>query len=318
MIPGIYYFKPMPEPFLGIHSVSKKYEDHLAVDAVSLAVPAGAIYGLLGPNGAGKTSIIRMITGITAPDSGSITFHGEPLSSRHTQVTGYMPEERGLYKKMKVKEQIVYLLMLKGMAGAKARSAADEWLEKLELTDWANKNTSDLSKGMQQKVQFITTVAHDPKLLILDEPFSGLDPVNTQVIESEIKRLKAAGTTIIFSTHRMEQVEELCDNIALINRGKVMLENSIQTVRRQFQKNVYHIEFEGNQADLAALPGLTWISLTDRAGVLQLAEGYTQKQFLRTLIDSPVELLRFEHHLPRLNEIFIELVSKSKKEKAIT
>mgnify|MGYP001212068005 CR=1 FL=1 len=307
----------MPEPFLGIHSVSKKYEDHLAVDAVSLSVPAGAIYGLLGPNGAGKTSIIRMITGITAPDSGSITFQGEPLHPRHAAVTGYMPEERGLYKKMKVKEQIVYLLMLKGMAGTKARAAADDWLEKLELTDWANKKTSDLSKGMQQKVQFITTVAHDPKLLILDEPFSGLDPVNTQVIESEIKRMKAAGTTIIFSTHRMEQVEELCDNIALIDRGRVLLENSIQMVRRQFQKNVYHIEFEGSQAHLTALPGVDWVSLTDRAGILKLAEGYTQKQMLRTLIDSPVELLRFEQHLPRLNEIFIELVSKSKKEKVI-
>jgi ABC-2 type transport system ATP-binding protein len=306
---------PMPEPFLRIQSVSKKYENHLAVDAVSLTVPTGEIYGLLGPNGAGKTSIIRMITGITAPDSGSIIFNGEPLSSKHSRFTGYMPEERGLYKKMKVREQIVYLLTLKGMAGSKARAAADSWLEKLELTDWANKNTSDLSKGMQQKVQFISTVAHEPQLLILDEPFSGLDPVNTQVIESEIHRMKAQGITIIFSTHRMEQVEELCDNIALINRGKVMLENNIQVVRRQFQKNIYHLGFEGDPAALASVPGIDWISLTEGTGKLQLSAGQTQKQLLQQLIDSPVEIIRFEHHLPRLNEIFIELVSQAKKER---
>lgn len=304
---------PMSEPFLQIHTVSKKYEDHLAVDAVSLTVPTGAIYGLLGPNGAGKTSIIRMITGITAPDSGRILFNGEPLNDKHSRFTGYMPEERGLYKKMKVKEQIVYLLTLKGMAGSKARIAADNWLEKLELTDWANKKTSDLSKGMQQKVQFISTVAHEPKLLILDEPFSGLDPVNTQVIEAEIQRLKAQGTTIIFSTHRMEQVEELCDVIALINRGKVMLEDSIQVVRRKYQKNIYHIEFEGDQSALAALPDIKWRSLTDGVGEVLLQEGQTQKELLRALIDSPVELTRFEHHLPRLNEIFIELVRNAKK-----
>lgn len=302
----------MAEPFLRIDSVSKKYEDHLAVNAVSLAIPKGSIYGLLGPNGAGKTSIIRMITGITAPDSGRIFFDGEILNTQHTRRIGYMPEERGLYKKMKVKEQIVYLLTLRGMSRGKARTAADTWLEKLELTLWANKKTSDLSKGMQQKVQFISTVAHEPKLLILDEPFSGLDPVNTQVIETEIRRLRDQGTTLIFSTHRMEQVEELCDYIALMNQGQVMLEDAIGTVRRQFQKNIYHVEFDGDKTHLENLPVLKWLSLGDSAGELMLPEGESNKAVMHALVESPVAIRRFEHHLPRLNDIFIELISKSK------
>ncbi len=306
----------MSEPFLRIDSVSKKYEDHLAVNAVSLAIPKGSIYGLLGPNGAGKTSIIRMITGITAPDSGRIFFDGEILNPQHTRRIGYMPEERGLYKKMKVKEQIVYLLTLRGLRRGKARAAADIWLEKLELTAWANKKTSDLSKGMQQKVQFISTVAHEPKLLILDEPFSGLDPVNTQVIETEIRRLRDQGTTLIFSTHRMEQVEELCDYIALMNRGQVMLEDDIGTVRRRFQKNIYQIEFDGDKAHLKNIPILKWLSLGDSSGELMLPEGESNKAVMHALVESPVAIRRFEHHLPRLNDIFIELISKDKQDSA--
>ena len=292
---------------LDLQSISKSYDEHLAVDQVSLHVPRGQIYGLLGPNGAGKTSLIRMITGITAPDSGRIMFDGEPLERRHVEQIGYMPEERGLYKKMKVLEQITYLLSLKGMPVKAAKSTGIEWLRRLSLTDWAKRETNDLSKGMQQKVQFITTVAHEPKLLILDEPFSGLDPVNAKLIETEILRLKAAGTTIIFSTHRMEQVEELCDYIGLMNRGQLILENDINSVRSQFQKNQYRLEFAGDASWLKE-SSLDLVDLAEKSAMIQLAEGADPKALLRVLLDSPLDIRKFELYLPRLNNIFIELV----------
>ena len=302
----------MPNPpFLALDQVSKMYDQHLAVNQVSLNIPRGHIYGLLGPNGAGKTSIIRMITGITAPDEGKIYFDGSPLTRNHIQAIGYMPEERGLYKKMKVREQIIYLLSLRGMPVSDAKQAATDWLDRLGLMDWADRNTNDLSKGMQQKVQFISTVGHEPQLLILDEPFSGLDPVNANLIETEIRRLKDKGTTIIFSTHRLEQVEELCDYIALINRGKLMLEDEITTVRKQFQKNQYQIEFLGDKTELERLPHVQLSELTDRSANISLTEAVTPKDLLRMLIDTPLEILSFEQHLPRLNEIFIELVSNT-------
>ncbi|TAE93958.1 MAG: ATP-binding cassette domain-containing protein, partial [Runella slithyformis] len=200
---------------LETHDVVKQYAEHRALDGVSIAIPKGSIFGLLGPNGAGKTSLIRIITQITAPDAGRVLFEGQPLRPDHIRQIGYLPEERGLYKKMKVKEQVTYLLSLRGMAPAAARKTTTEWLERLGLGAWGDRNAADLSKGMQQKVQFIATVAHAPSLLILDEPFSGLDPVNSRLIEEEIFRLRDAGATIIFSTHRLEQVEELCDHIAL-------------------------------------------------------------------------------------------------------
>ncbi|MEM6801765.1 MAG: DUF4162 domain-containing protein, partial [Bacteroidota bacterium] len=221
----------------------------------------------------------------------------------------YMPEERGLYKKMKVLEQITYLLSLKGMPTSQAKIAGEDWLERLNLGDWANHKVTDLSKGMQQKVQFISTIAHKPKLLILDEPFSGLDPVNTKLIEREIFRLKEEGTTIIFSTHRMEQVEELCDYIALMNRGQLMLENEITQVRKDFQKQVYHIGFLGDKAHLMGVPGLNILDITDKQAKVELAGGEGDRNdLLRRLADSPLEILSFALHLPRLNEIFIELV----------
>lgn len=297
--------------FLALDQVSKMYDQHLAVNQVSLNIPSGNIYGLLGPNGAGKTSIIRMITGITAPDAGKIYFDGEALSRKHIQSIGYMPEERGLYKKMKVHEQISYLLSLRGMMPSEAKNAATNWLDRLGLSDWADRNTNDLSKGMQQKVQFISTVGHEPKLLILDEPFSGLDPVNANLIETEIRRLKAQGTTIIFSTHRLEQVEELCDYIALINRGQLMLEDEITTVRKKFQKNQYQVEFIGDKSILNQLTQLEVTDLTDRSANIGLTEGFDGKDLMRFLIDSPLEVLKFEQHLPRLNDIFIELVSNT-------
>ncbi|MEZ4687342.1 MAG: ATP-binding cassette domain-containing protein [Bacteroidia bacterium] len=275
----------------------------------------GKIYGLLGPNGAGKTSTIRMITTITQPDQGKILFDGEELEEKHTHRTGYMPEERGLYKKSKVKEQIDYLLMLKGMGVKDAREARNTWLERLGLSDWTDKKTTDLSKGMQQKVQFITTVAHEPDLLILDEPFSGLDPVNAQLIEDIIVELNEKGTTILFSTHRMEQVEELCDHIALFNRGKLVLEDDITAVRKQFQRNEYRVEFEGDPSFLQNLgiPELEIRSHTERTAMLRIPDGSDPKKLMHAIVDAPVEVLKMELHLPRLQEIFIELVGKDAK-----
>lgn len=298
----------MSEIFLSLNAVSKSYSGKLAVDRVSLEIPKGKIFGLLGPNGAGKTSIIRMITRITGPDEGKILFKGEPLAERHTRLTGYMPEERGLYKKMKVKEQLVYLLQLKGLSKSEARERSDFWLAKWDIQDWEKKKVSDLSKGMQQKVQFISTVAHEPELLILDEPFSGLDPINTKLIESEIFNLKKKGITIIFSTHRMEQVEELCDYIALIDNGKVKLTDGIQETRKKFQKNIYQLEFSGDAEEINQLTGIRVLDLREKQAQVELLPGRTAKQLMQELVSSPLEVIKFELHLPRLQEIFIELV----------
>lgn len=293
-------------PFLKLDSLTKQYGDYLAVNQISLSIPKASIYGLLGPNGAGKTSTIRMITGITAPDKGQIWFDGNPLKKGDVYRMGYMPEERGLYKKMKVGEQIIYLLRLKGLSKEEANKKCREWLKKFELAQWADHKTSDLSKGMQQKVQFITTVAHDPLLLILDEPFSGLDPVNTQIIEQEIHRLKEKGTTIIFSTHRMEQVEELCDHIALINKGKVMIEENLQTVRKKFQKNVYDLVFEGDGEVIREIPSIEVISINSHKAQIKVnSDARTVMQHLTRL---PLEIERFARHIPKLQDIFIELV----------
>ncbi len=296
--------------FLKLNGLTKRYDQHVAVDTVSLSIPRGQIYGLLGPNGAGKTSLIRMITGITIPDEGDILFDGKPWDRSHTQEMGYMPEERGLYKKMKVRDQITYLLELRGQSHPQAKKLAKEWLEKLGLKEWGGKKANELSKGMQQKVQFIATMAHKPKLLILDEPFSGLDPVNTKVMEEEIHRMKREGTTIIFSTHRMEQVEELCDYIALINQGKVMLEDEIYTVRKQFQRELYHLEFSGEQNSLGNLSGVSVEHTGNGRADLRLNNGISTRELHHKLADLPIEIHGFNKHLPRLNEIFIELVSK--------
>ncbi|MFN0201084.1 MAG: ABC transporter ATP-binding protein [Bacteroidia bacterium] len=296
------------DTFLTLQNITKKFEDYHAVNEVSLSIPRGKIYGLLGPNGAGKTTLIRMITHILIPDSGNIEFDGEPLARKHTQRMGYMPEERGLYKKTKVIEQIAYLLQLKGLSEKDANQTGLQWLERLGLGDWAKKLTTDLSKGMQQKVQFIATVAHEPDLLILDEPVSGLDPVNAKAMEKEILRMKNEGKTIIFSTHRLEQVEELCDNLALIHRGKILIENSITNVRKQFQKNQYLLEYEGDRTVLENLTGCT--VLPDKANrvILQMQENQGSREILRQLTELPIDVQKFELFLPRLNDIFIELV----------
>lgn len=297
--------------FLQINSVSKRFQDHLAVDNVSLSIAQGSIYGLLGPNGAGKTTIIRMITGIFEPDSGEILLDGEKLARRDISRIGYMPEERGLYKKTKVIEQITYLLRLKGLDRKKADKVAWEWLEKMGLQDWGKRLTSDLSKGMQQKVQFISTVAHEPDLLILDEPVSGLDPVNAKVMEQEILELKRKGKTIIFSTHRLEQVEEMCDGLALINKGKVLLENTLPEVKKQFQKNLFRLEYTGETDILAEIPEIHITDAQKGKVVFSIKETFSTAYLLKKLADLPIEVTAFVREVPKLNDIFIELVGET-------
>ncbi|MFT5999930.1 MAG: ABC-2 type transport system ATP-binding protein [Neolewinella sp.] len=299
----------MSAPIISVDNVRKAYGEKVAVDDVTFAMPPDAILGLLGPNGAGKTSLIRMITTITAPDSGQIFFNGEPLSGFHPTQIGYLPEERGLYKKMYVGEHLLYLARLKGLTKAEATTRAKEWLKKFGIDDQWDKTVEELSKGMQQQVQFIATVIHEPKLLILDEPFSGLDPVNATRMRTEILRLHAAGTGIIFSTHRMEQVEELCEYIVLINNGAKILEGKVADIRRRFQDDKYHLEFEG---DLPASLGERYELLNPTpAGVdIQLKDGQKANDLLRLLLDENVHIVGFQELLPSLNEVFIKQVTQ--------
>jgi len=301
----------MRKKYLEIKNVTKSYSTKVAVQDVSLSVPHGSIYGLLGPNGAGKTTIIRMITRIMYPDRGEIFIDGEALQDRHLQSIGYMPEERGLYRKMKIGEQLVYLLMLKGLSKATACERVNFWLKKLTIYEWKDRTISELSKGMQQKIQFVLTVAHGPKLLILDEPFSGLDPVNTQLIKDIILELKGEGTTTIFSTHRMEQVEEMCDYIGLIDRSQVILEDEIWNVKKKYNKNIYRIEAEGDLTFVREIPGLTVLDMKNKHVTVRFHENFTSKDFLSSVIDK-VDITKFELKLPGLNEIFIELVGFTK------
>jgi ABC-2 type transport system ATP-binding protein len=302
-------------PIIEVKSVSKAYGEKIAVDDVSFAMPPDAILGLLGPNGAGKTSLIRMITTITAPDSGQIFFRGEPLSGYHPTQIGYLPEERGLYKKMYVGEQLLYLARLKGLDKKTAESRAREWLDKFEIGDQWGKKVEELSKGMQQQVQFIATVIHDPKLLILDEPFSGLDPINATRMRTEILRLHDQGTGVIFSTHRMEQVEELCEYIVLIHQGKNILNGKVSEIRRRFQENRYHLEFEGSlPADIGDRYQL--INPTPAGVDIKLTEGQTGNDLLRYLLDQNIHIVGFQELLPSLNEVFIKQVTRLEPEMA--
>ncbi|MGJ1228386.1 ABC transporter ATP-binding protein [Sphingobacterium siyangense] len=232
---------------LEINHVTKDYANHRALDDVSIQIPKGKIFGLLGPNGAGKTSLIRIINQITAPDSGEILFNGEPLGPQHIAQIGYLPEERGLYKKMKIGDQMLYLAQLKGLSKREALARIRDWCQRLDITSWLDKKIEDLSKGMQQKVQFVATVIHQPQLIILDEPFSGFDPVNANIIKEQILRLNQEGATIIFSTHRMETVEELCDNIALINRSKKILDGSVQAIKKEYRNQTYRLEYTASE-----------------------------------------------------------------------
>lgn len=295
---------------LSIQNVTKRYDKHVAVDNVSLDVPKGTIFGMLGPNGAGKTSLIRMITTITGPDEGEIRLDGEKLNDRTPEQIGYMPEERGLYKKMKVGEHLLYLAQLKGLSAKDARKEIDEWFEKFEITDWWNKKVEELSKGMQQKIQFITTVVHKPKLLILDEPFSGLDPINTTLIKDEIRKLNEAGTSIIFSTHRMEQVEEMCEHIVLINRGKNVLFGEVTAIKNEYKQNRYRIEtrdeLPAEFGDKFQLVGQPNGSIT-----VQLEDENQSPELLRYLVQKNIHITRFEEILPTFNEIFIRRVGET-------
>ena len=297
------------ENILSLDQIVKSYNQHLAVDRVSFQVPRNAIFGLLGPNGAGKTSLIRIITTIIKADSGTVWFDGEKLGGRHPQQIGYMPEERGLYRKMKVGDHLLYLAQLKGLGKLEARQAIQDWLEKFEIADWWPKKVEELSKGMQQKIQFIATVVHEPKLLILDEPFSGLDPVNTNLIKDEIHELHNKGVSIIFSTHRMEQVEEVCEHIVLINKGRNVLEGKVQDIKNQFKRNRFQIDYEGTLP-----PGLELnadiVEQSDHSITIQVDEEGRSNELLQYLLQNGVFVHAFNEILPSLNEIFIRQVKR--------
>jgi len=298
---------------LSIRNIEKKYGDFTALDDVSIEVKTGEIFGLLGPNGAGKTSLIRIINQITGPDSGSILFDGQQLNQSHIERIGYLPEERGLYKKMEIGEQLVYLARLKGLSREEARRRIKYWFEKLDMQSWWNKKVEELSKGMQQKVQFVSTVLHQPELIILDEPFSGFDPVNTEIIKNEILELNEKGATIIFSTHRMESVEELCDAIALINKSKKILDGEVKAIKNEYRNNTYLLEYEGEQMNFnGAEPFDVLEELThdDRRQIkVQLKEGSKANDVLKQLIPL-VNITRLEEVVPTMNEIFIKTVKQ--------
>ncbi len=292
---------------LVLESVLKKYQQKIAVDNVSFSVPKGSIFGLLGPNGAGKTSIIRIITAITKADSGNVFFDGHLLSPQHRMQIGYMPEERGLYKKMKVGEQLLYLSRLKGLSKKVAKEKIDYWYNKFDISSWHNKRVEELSKGMQQKIQFIATVIHEPLLLILDEPFSGLDPVNANLIRDEILELKNKGTSIIFSTHRMEQVEQICEEIVLINNGKNVLNGKVSDIRQQFKEMLFEVEFNGFFAEsIESVAEI--VSISEQKVILKLNEGVSSNKLLSELILKEIQIVSFREILPSLNEIFIKTV----------
>lgn len=296
---------------LKVQNIVKQYANHRALDDVSLEVEQGKIYGLLGPNGAGKTSLIRIITQITGPDSGSVLFNGEKLDSSHINQIGYLPEERGLYKKMEIGEQVLYLARLKGLNTAEATKRLKYWFEKLEMASWWNKKVEDLSKGMQQKVQFVATILHNPELIILDEPFSGFDPVNADVIKNEILELNKKGTTFIFSTHRMESVEELCDNIGLINKSKKILDGSVESIKAAYRNNTYLIEYTGefnfqnlsNDVEILEYQQVKHVQIVK----LKLKNNFTPNQLLTQLLPQ-VSINRLEEVIPSMNEIFIDKV----------
>jgi ABC-2 type transport system ATP-binding protein len=298
---------------LDIQQVVKRYATKLAVDHISLRVPPGIVFGLLGPNGAGKTTLIRMITRITIPDEGQIFFNGEPLAEKHQQQIGYLPEERGLYKKMKVAEQIGYLLELKGLKDKQALQTAEEWLERLKLGDWKNAKVEELSKGMQQKVQLIATIAHRPPVLILDEPFSGLDPVNAQMFENVIRELRDAGTSVLFSTHRMDQLEELCQRIALIHNGKLMIDDDTKALRKKYRTNRFFIETE-EPLDFDTLPdGIKSAETASRHATITLPANLSPKEMI-AFLNERYTLLKWEEKLPTLKEIFIKVVQENQPE----
>lgn len=295
--------------FLSIEHVSKKFGDYKANDNISLSIQKGKIFGLLGPNGAGKTTLIRMITRILLPDSGTILFDGKPHTDKHTERIGYMPEERGLYKNMKVYDHIVYLGKLKGLSAVDAKTKTLQWLQRLEIETWRDKKIGELSKGMSQKVQFIGTVIHEPELLILDEPFSGLDPINSQIIDEEIHRLKAEGKTIIFSTHRMEQVDQICDEIGLINKGHLILHGDVTELKNRFKQSIFEVKYAESK-DNVNFSGLEIVEQNAGRTILKANEK-SNAELLRMLLDRGLQITSFQEILPTVQQIFIQQVNSS-------
>lgn len=299
--------------YLETKNVVKQYADHRALDGVSIQIPENTIYGLLGPNGAGKTTLIRIINQITAPDTGEVLLNGHPLSPEDVHRIGYLPEERGLYKKMKVGEQVLYLAQLKGLSKSIAKERMNEWFNKFGISEWKNKKVEELSKGMQQKIQFITTVLHEPKLLIFDEPFSGFDPVNTELMKKEILELKERGATLILSTHNMSSVEELCEQITLINRSKAVLQGNVDDIRQQFKKNIFRIRV----AEEAIIPQEGLFSVlsvrpvaSGSEALIRIEPNLSSNEIIIALTHHH-QLLSFEEVLPSMQEVFIETVQDS-------
>ncbi|MFY0593430.1 ABC transporter ATP-binding protein [Roseivirga sp.] len=295
---------------LEANNVTKNYAAHKALDDVSIAIPKQSIFGLLGPNGAGKTTLIRIINQIIMSDEGEITINGEKLQPKHVKSIGYLPEERGLYKKMKVGQQLMYLAQLKGLSTSEAKRRIKHWLDKLGLTEWAGKKVEDLSKGMAQKIQFIATVMHEPEILILDEPFSGFDPVNANLIKDEIFELREKGATVIFSTHRMESVEQLCDDIALINKSQKILDGTKKEIKNSYKSGKYVVSYKGSLNGLSANFDVMNTQALDNdlsESTLQVGEGQSPNDILKELI-SLVEVHSFVEVIPSINDIFINIV----------
>ena len=299
---------------LQVKSVTKKFGDFTALNQVSIDVPKGCIFGLLGPNGAGKTTLIRIINQITGPDEGEVIFDGTRLNANHISSIGYLPEERGLYKKMKVGEQALYLAQLKGLSHFEAKKRLKKWFEKFEIQGWWDKKVEELSKGMQQKIQFVVTVVHEPKLLIFDEPFSGFDPINVNLLRDEILELRDSGSTIIFSTHNMASVEELCDDIALINKAEKILDGPVKEIRRKFFTNSYRVqyrEFNGMPFQLPDL-GFEILESSDdegfRSAIIKLPASVNSNELLTALLPK-VNVVAFNEMIPSMNDVFITTVN---------
>lgn len=306
------------EALLDVRNLKKYFSSQKAVDDISFSIQKGSIFGLLGPNGAGKTTLLRMITGIFYPDAGDILLNGKAFNPvNDIGHIGYMPEERGLYKKMKIGEQAMYLAQLKGLSKQEAKTRIREWFIKFDMQSWWDKKVEDLSKGMSQKLQFVTTVLHQPELIILDEPFSGLDPVNANLIKDEIFRLAKEGHTIIFSTHRMEQVEEICDHIMLVNQGHKILDGSVHQIRQDFKENLYQIEFDNPVlAEHTAIHLFEVKDKKEKSLILKRNQDFTTNEILQHFINKELNIQSFQEILPSLNDIFIRLVEATPKARA--
>ena len=304
--------------FFEAKDVVKQYAGHKALNKVSISVPKGSIFGLLGPNGAGKTTLIRIINQITGPDSGEVFFDGNPLNPEDIKRIGYLPEERGLYKKMKVGEQAVYLAQLKGMGQKEATKKLKVWFDKFDILQWWDKKVEELSKGMQQKIQFIVTILHEPELLIFDEPFSGFDPINANLLKKEILELRNNGATIIFSTHNMGSVEEICDHIALINKSEKILDGPVDQIKKKYRTNTYQVQYTGEFDKLEKVLNADFEILDQQKGIefntlkVKLNNGATSNDFLKQLLPY-LNIVSFSEIIPSMNDIFIRVVNENKK-----